>query len=108
MRVLEQDPKSWVLLQRDVASGAQKGWVHVKALEASATKPGEGEFGKALTGSNSAEISAAAAAKGIEPQTQIYASTKGWNTDGLREIKRRRESVTYDEFAAFIAALKGR
>lgn len=106
--VLEQDAKGWLHVQRAPALGGQKGYVHQRALDVKASKPGKGNLSEALEGrSDGPQVSAAAAAKGIQPQTQIYISSRGWNAEGLVELKRRREAVTIEEFEAFLAALKG-
>ena len=56
-----------------------------------------------LQGGSNPVLENAAAAKGLTPGAESYASGKGLRTDGFRELQRRRESVTPAEFERFLA-----
>lgn len=55
-----------------------------------------------IEGGSNPVLDNAAAAKGVTPGAEKYASSKGFGTDGLRELQRRRESVTPAEFERFL------
>ncbi len=106
VKVLQRDPNNWLQLERDPKSGGEKGWAHAKALELRADPDG-GNLAKALSTRNDApQVRATAASKGIEPQTEIYASYRGISTAGLAELKRRRESIAREDYLRFIQDLK--
>jgi hypothetical protein len=87
-----------------VETGGKQGYVFANAVS---DKPGQGgkNAGVSLSAVNGGpvpKLESAAAVKGLNANAQKYASTNGLNTSGLREVQRRREAISGDEFERFL------
>ncbi len=105
LKVLERDQNKWLKVSTKIDAGDVTGFVNEVALAG-----GKNEGGSLLKAIPSlgerTQVTAAAAAKGVEPQTLMYANTKNIDPKVLTELRRRRDSITRADFEAFDAALK--
>lgn len=105
LRVTAVGSDKWITLA-PIADATKKGFVHERALAQSNAGAPAGNFIRQIGGGNATEISGAAAAKGIEPQTAAFASARGLNTDILARLRQRRNSVDRNQFVAFTQAIR--
>ena len=104
--VTPADNKGWTLFKRTVAT-AEQGYALKSSLEPPLAPKSNDGFRNMLSGSSDrSQVTAAAAAKGIEPQTVAYANAKGYRTDGLDQLRRRRDAIDHAEFEQFRASLR--
>jgi uncharacterized protein YgiM (DUF1202 family) len=104
VNVTRRDADGWL----QVAVPAGNGFVFEKALALSRPSVGGGgETLSAITGrSDNAEVSAAAAAKGLTPQTLAIARNRGYDPDLLERLTKTRHDITEAEFEQFRAAIR--
>jgi uncharacterized protein YgiM (DUF1202 family) len=99
LTVIERQPDGWLKVQ---IAGNRQGFVKETALEprsaANLTPLVRGA--SALTG-NTSDTGASAAARGIRPDADKYASGKGMNTTGLQQMIANRDRVSGDRWVQF-------
>jgi len=103
--VVAKDESGWLTVNVPGQAG-KTGFIFAKAL--SAKKPGDGTgLREAFAGrTDTTEVTAAAAAKGLEPGTIAMAKDRNWNLAVLDTLIKNRNSVSARELEAFKAQLK--
>ena len=95
LTVIERDGK-WIKVQ----AGDQQGYIYETAASASKVSGGGNLLSNMGAGS---DMSTGAAAKGLEQQTETYASSKNLDTGPLNKLIALRKSITPQEWQSFTA-----
>jgi len=103
--VVGRDESGWLSVQVPGKPGAV-GFIFEKALVQK--KPGDGTgLREAFAGrTDTTEVTAAAAAKGLEPQTIAMAKDRDWDPEVLTKLAKTRNSVSAKDLADFKALIK--
>jgi len=86
-----------------VQLGDKQGYVYEDAISARQVSAG-GDLGSLLGSPDSSGLSAAAAAKGLQPGALTFANSGNFNTAPLQAMIARRNAVTGAEWVAFAQA----
>jgi hypothetical protein len=90
-----------------VKAGDREGYVYGESLGAAAPPAAGaalGGLGSVLKGSEPSDLSASAAASGLQADTEKVASAKKMDTSAVRWMERNRAAIRSEEIAAFAAA----
>jgi uncharacterized protein YgiM (DUF1202 family) len=105
VQVVAKDESGWLTVSVPGQAG-KTGFIFAKAL--GVKKPGDSTgLREAFAGrTDTTEVTAAAAAKGLEPGTIAIAKDRKWDTATLDRLIKNRNAVTSKELEAFKKAMK--
>jgi hypothetical protein len=98
LHVIERDGK-WLKVQLD----EKQGYVYEDSISPREVRAGGDELRAALGGSDTSPLAADAAAKGLQPEAEVYAKSKNLNPASLEQMIARRKALTGEQWMTFVS-----